>query len=121
MRLVVVGFAETVKSCAVKVTFVDRVKLPLVPATMTVYLPVGPPQESVDVCEPLMLEGLRAHLKPFAGDMVEAKLTMPANPFALFSAIVVLARSLASIVLLGGLDVMVKSGAAVTRRVMVME
>jgi len=117
VRLIVVGFAKTVKSCTVKVTFVDRLNLPLVPVTVTVYLPVGPPQESVEVCEPLMFGGLSVQLKPFVGDMVEDRFTVPANPFALLSAIVVLARSLASIVWLGGLDEMLKSGAAVTNRV----
>ena len=44
-----VGLATIVKSVTVKVTVAEWDNVPLVPVTVTVYVPAGPEQESVEV------------------------------------------------------------------------
>jgi len=44
-----VGLAAMVKSVTVKVTVAECDSVPLVPVTVTVYVPAGPEQDSVEV------------------------------------------------------------------------
>jgi len=54
-------------------------RLTLVPVMVTVYWPVTPLQESVEVPEPVMLVGERVQVKP-DWEVVEARLTVPVKP-----------------------------------------
>jgi hypothetical protein len=64
----------------VKVTVAEWDRVPLAPVTVTVYDPVEPLQESVEVPEPATLVGVRVQVKPVVGLMLEVRLTTPANP-----------------------------------------
>jgi len=46
---------------------------------VTVYDPADPLQESVEDPEPVTLVGVRVHVRPVAGLMLEVRLTTPAN------------------------------------------
>ena len=54
-------------------------RLPLVPVMVTVYWPAAPPQESVEVPEPVMLVGERVQVRP-DWEVVDARLTVPVKP-----------------------------------------
>ena len=73
---------------------------PLLPVTVTVYGPAEPLQESLDVPEVPRetVFWLKAQLRPFAGEAVAVKPTVPANPFKLATVIVELPRAPASVV-----------------------
>lgn len=49
LRATLVGLALIVKSVMVKVTVVEWEREPLVPATVTVYVPAGPLQDRLEV------------------------------------------------------------------------
>jgi len=55
--------------------------VPLVPVTVTVKAPLADAlQDKVAVPAPVTLAGLRAQVRPVAGDIVSARLTTPPNP-----------------------------------------
>ena len=84
---------------------------PLLPVTVTVYGPAEPLQESVDVPEVPRetVFWLKAQLRPFAGETVVVRPTVPVNPFRLATVIVELPRAPASAVADVGLADTVKS------------
>jgi len=55
--------------------------VPLVPVTVTVYVPAGPEHDRVEVWDTprTMLVGLRVQVSP-AGETTEVKATVPVNP-----------------------------------------
>lgn len=63
-----------------KVAVATCVSAPLVPVTVTVYIPAMPEHESVDVPEPVTLVGIRVQAIPVAGLMLDVKLTIPLKP-----------------------------------------
>jgi len=77
-----VGLAVTVKSCVLYVTVAERDRVPLVPVTVTVYVPTEPEQERVEVPEvpSVMLVGVNVQVRPVVGEAVADRLTAPANP-----------------------------------------
>ena len=109
-KVIMVGLADMVKSVTVKVTAAVWVMEPLVPVTVTVYVPAGPEQDSVEVCDApsTMLVGLSEHVKP-AGDTVEVRATVPVNPPIGATVIVEVAVAPASADTLVGLAVTLKS------------
>ncbi len=51
------------------------------PVTVTVKLPLAEGvQDRVEVPDPVILVGLRAHVSPVEGDTDSARLTIPLNP-----------------------------------------
>jgi hypothetical protein len=77
-----VGLAVIVKSVIVPVTVAEWDRVPLVPVTVTVYVPAGPEHDKVEVCEAprTTLVGLRVQVKP-AGETVDVSATVPVKPF----------------------------------------
>jgi hypothetical protein len=75
-----VGLAVTVKSVTVIVTVVEWESVPLIPSTVTVYVPTDPEHDRVEVWEvpKAILDGFRAHVKP-VGETAEIKPTVPVN------------------------------------------
>ena len=63
-----------------KVAVATCVSAPLVPVTVTVYIPAMPEHEIVDVPEPVTLVGIRVQAIPVAGLMLDVKLTIPLKP-----------------------------------------
>ena len=61
-------------------------------------MPAEPLQERVEVCDPLIMAGVRVQLSPVVGETAKDRLTMPVNPLRLLSEIVVVAALLASTV-----------------------
>ncbi len=60
-----------------------RVSDPLVPVTVTLYVPTEPPlQDRIDVCDPpsVILFALKVHARPEAGDIDDVRTTLPVNP-----------------------------------------
>ncbi len=106
-----VGLAVTVKSVTVKVTVAEWLSNPLVPVTVTVYVPAEPLHDKVDVCEAprMMLVGLRLHVRPVAGDMVEVRPTVPVKPLTGATVMVDVPVAPATTVTAIGLAVTVKS------------
>ena len=125
MILTLVGLAEIVKSWTVYVTVAVCDKLPLVPVTVTVYVPAEPEQESEDVAEPpegvVTLVGFKLHVKPVDGDTDAVNDTAPLNPFKL-DTVIVEVPAVPALALTGvGLVLIIKSGAAPTLYVTVAE
>jgi len=112
-----VGLAVTEKSsgaATVTVTVVEWESVPLVPVTVTVYVPgVELEQFSVEVPEPVTLVGLNVHVSP-VGDTVEARETIPLNPLSAVTVIVDDPEDPEVKETLVGLAAIVKSGGAVT-------
>jgi len=52
-----------------------------VPVTVTVYTSADPLQDRLEVPDPVTLVGVRVHVRPMVGLMLEAKLTTPLKPF----------------------------------------
>ena len=52
--------------------------------TVTVYTPVEPLQDSVEVCDAprLILAGVSVQVRPVAGDIEEVRATVPVNPLS---------------------------------------
>jgi hypothetical protein len=67
----------------VNVTVVETLLGPFVPVTVTVYAPTAPEQERVEVPEVprAMLVGDSVHVSPLDGETVDARSTVPMNPF----------------------------------------
>jgi len=105
--------AAIVKSRTVNVTVVTWVADPLVPVTVTVYVPAVPEHDRVEVWDAprTMLEGLRVHVRP-AGDTAEVRVTVPVNPLSGATVIVEVPVAPALTVTLVGLAEIAKSGAA---------
>src|SRR5438093_2891796 len=81
--LKLVGLAVTVKSgmATLNVTVALCDNVPPVPVTVTTKLPlVVAVHERVEVPEPITLVGIRVHVTPVAGLLVDVRLTTPANP-----------------------------------------
>jgi hypothetical protein len=76
--------------------------------TVTVYVPAEPEHDNVDVCAAprTTLVGDRVHVNP-AGETVEARATVPVNPFTGVTVIVEVAVALARAETLVGLAVTV--------------
>jgi len=66
----------------VNVTVFEDVLEPLVPLTITVYVPAAPSHESVEVPEVprVILVGLKLQLRPVEGETEDASTTVPAKP-----------------------------------------
>jgi len=57
------------------------VRAPLVPVTVTVYVPAEPEQDNVEEPEPPdRLVGVRVHARPVAGDTEVVSVTVPVKP-----------------------------------------
>ncbi len=71
-------------------TVAERDKAPLVPVTVTVYVPAVPEQESVEVPEmpSVTLAGVNVHVKPVTGEMSADRFTVPVKPFTAVTVIV---------------------------------
>ena len=80
------------------------------PVTVTVYVPAGPLQESVEVCDnpSTILVGLRVQLRP-AGETVEVRATVPVNPLRGATVMVDVPEPPAGKLMLVGLAEIVKS------------
>jgi hypothetical protein len=76
----VVGLAAIVKSWTVKVTVAECEREPLVPTTVTMYVPAVPLHDNVLVPEPVTLVGDRVQVRPVAGETVADSDTTPLNP-----------------------------------------
>jgi hypothetical protein len=63
----------------------------------------------MDVPEPVTLVGLRVHVRPVAGLMLEVKLTIPANPLTAVTVTVEVPETPARTVTVVGLAAMLKS------------
>ena len=106
-----VGLAAIVKSWTVKVTAAECDSVPLVPVTVTVYVPALPVHDSVEVPEVprVTLVGVRVQARPVAGETAAVKLTVPVKPWTEPTVIVEVPEAPASTVTLVGLAVTVKS------------
>jgi len=93
------------------VTVAERDKAPLVPVTVTVYVPAAPEQESVDVPEvpSVTLVGVIAHVKPVTGEMAADRFTVPVKPFTAVTVIVAVPLEPATNATVVGLAATVKS------------
>jgi len=81
-----------------------------VPVTVTVKVPLTVAvHDRVEVPEPVTLVGVRVHVIPVAGLIVEVKLTTPAKPFTAATVIVEVPAWLTLTATLVGLAAMVKS------------
>jgi len=93
------------------VTAAERDKAPLVPVTVTVYVPAEPEQESVDVPEvpSVTLVGVNVHVKPVAGETAVDRFTAPVKPFTAVTVIVAVPLEPATNATVVGLAATVKS------------
>ena len=66
-------------------------------------------QDKVDVPDPVTLVGVRVHVRPVAGDMVAARLTVPLKPLRAVTVTVEVPEAPARIVTVVGLAAIVKS------------
>ncbi len=109
-KLKLVGLAEIVKSCTVTVTVAEWDNDPLVPVTVTVYVPPDPLHDNVEVWEApsTILLGVRVHVRP-DGETDDVRATVPVNPLTGATVIVEVAAALARTVALVGLAATVKS------------
>jgi|SRR5579864_374698 len=100
-----VGLALTAKSWTVNVIVIECERLPLVPVTVTGTIEVDEKvQDSVELPEPVTVEGLRAHDVLF-----ETRLTIPAKPFRGVTVMLDVPAAFTSTLTLGGVPVTVKS------------
>ena len=92
-------------------TVAERDKAPLVPVTVTVYVPAAPEQESVDVPEvpSVTLVGVIAHVKPVTGEMAADRFTVPVKPFTAVTVIAAVPLEPATNATVVGLAATVKS------------
>jgi len=105
----VAGLAAIVKSWTVKVTVAEWDIVPLVPVTVTVYVPALPVHESVEVwaAPRVTVVGVRVQVRPVAGVTVAAKLTVPVKPWSGVTVIVEVPEAPARAVTAVGLAVTV--------------
>ncbi len=89
--VILVGLAVMLKAVAtLKITVEDRLRLPLLPETVTVNVGVDVVegvQERIDDPEDeavvrVMLAGLRLHVRPEDGEIMSFRLTVPVKPLA---------------------------------------
>ena len=95
-------------------TVAERDKAPLVPVTVTVYVPAAPEQESVDVPEvpevpSVTLVGVIVHVKPVTGEMAADRFTVPVKPFTAVTVIAAVPLEPATNATVVGLAATVKS------------
>ena len=92
----------------VTVTVAEWDSVPLVPVTVTVYVPAGPEHDSVEVWDAprTMLVGFNVQVRP-AGATVDDRATVPVNPFTGATVIVEVAAAPARALTLVGLAVTV--------------
>jgi hypothetical protein len=78
----VVGLAVSAKSCDVNETVAETVLGPFVPVTVTVYTPVDPKHDRVEVPDVprTMLVGDSVQVRPLLGVTEDARLTVPVKP-----------------------------------------
>ncbi len=83
LAFALVGLAVTLKSWTVTVTVTLWNSTPLVPVTVTVYIPALPEQVRVDDCEAprMTLVGLSVQEAPVLGETEVVSETVPENPF----------------------------------------
>jgi hypothetical protein len=88
-----------------------RVSEPLVPATVTVYVPGEPVHDSVlvPVLPKVTLVGANVQVSPELGEMVAARLTVPVNPRTLVTTTVDVPIAPALTLTLVGVSLTVKS------------
>ena len=93
-----------------KVTVAECDNVPLVPVTVTVYVPAEPEHDRVDACDAprTILVGLRVHVNP-AGETVEVSATVPVKALTGATVIVEVAVAPARALTAVGLAVTVKS------------
>ena len=93
-----------------KVTVAECDNVPLVPVTVTVYVPAEPEHDRVDVCEAprTILVGLRVQVRP-AGETVKVNATVPVNALTGATVMVEVPVAPARALTLVGLAVTVKS------------
>jgi hypothetical protein len=108
------GLAETAKSWIVKDDEAEWVRPLLVPVTVTEYDPAAPEHESDDVAlEDVLVrertEGARLQLRPFEGETVVDRATLPAKPSTPLAIIVVEPATPARVVTVVGVTVRPKS------------
>jgi hypothetical protein len=76
---------------------------------VTVYEPTDPLHDNEEVPEPVTLVGVKVHVKPVAGLMLEVKLTTPENPSSAVTVSVEVPAAPARTVALVGPAAIVKS------------
>lgn len=110
LTVTLVGLAVTVKSWTVKTIVAVLERDPLVPVTVTVYVPAEPLHDSVEVPEVprVTLVGDRAHVRPVDGEMAAARVTVPVKPLTLVRVMVEVPAAPALTVTLVGLAAIVK-------------
>ena len=79
------------------------------PVTVTVYVPSLPLQDSVDVPEPVTLDGDSVHVKPVLGDTLLVSEIVPVNPSRAVAVMVDVPATPAFTVTVVGLAVRLKS------------
>lgn len=104
-----VGFIARAKSSMVYAIVVECDRLPLVPATVTTYVPLDPEQEIAEAPEPETLAGVMLHDSPALGEMLVVSETDAANPCMGATVIVELPATPASVTTADGLAAIVKS------------
>ena len=92
-----------------KVAVAEWDSAPLVPVTVTVYIPAMPEHERVDVPEPVALGGVRVQVSPIVGLMLDAMFTIPLKPLRAVTVIVEVPETPALTVTVVGFAEMVKS------------
>jgi hypothetical protein len=93
------------------VTVVVRERVPLVPVTVTVYVPAEPEQDSVEDPDAprVTLVGVSVQVRPVAGETAADRLTDPVNPFTAVTVIVEVPLEPATNATVDGLAATVKS------------
>lgn len=71
-------------------TVAECERVPLVPVTVTVYVPADPEHERAEVPEGPSVTpvGVKVQVRPVAGEMAADRLTAPVNPFMAVTVIV---------------------------------
>ena len=85
--------------------------MPLVPVTVTVYVPAEPEHESVDVPEvpSVTLVGVSVQVRPVEGDIADVRATVPVKPWTAVTVIVEVPATPALTMTAVGLATTVKS------------
>jgi hypothetical protein len=93
----------------VKVAVAECDRVPLVPVTVTVYIPAIPEHERVDVPEPVTLVGVRVQVSPVVGLVLATMFTIPLKPLRAETVIVEVPTTPALTVTVVGFAEIVKS------------
>jgi lysophospholipid acyltransferase (LPLAT)-like uncharacterized protein len=93
------------------VTGAECDRVPLVPVTVTVYVPADPEHERVDVPEvpSVTLVGVRVQVSPVVGETAADRFTVPVNPFTAVTVTVEVPLEPATNATVVGLAAIVKS------------